>query len=158
MADVTRDGVPDLILINYIPVEGGVDCNYQNGYVYTWKPDGIQQLLVEYQADVYVLSGGYVGLDWQLKKVDDGVYDLVIRDSTIHQGYGYENVRELYLTNDGEMVVLESYQTNSHGDDPVSDEAYDKLMEQYERLTKDAMALSPFSTNIDPELVLSRSE
>lgn len=129
-ADVTRDGEPELILVEQKGDE-------YRGLVYRPYFDGSLLVLQElYGATSHV--GGFFG--WYLRKNGDG-YDLVKENFTMWQGYGSCILSVYYLTEDGDMVSVESYAAESRGDDRVTDEDMDAYRENVSRVLHQSMLL-----------------
>lgn len=152
-ADVTHDGIEDLIVVHYEDAEGWDGAYEQNGYVYTWTPTEIKLLKQEYAANIH----NYTGLLWYLRKIDGGMYNLVDIDCYINQGYNTATIREISLTSNGDEVLEKP--TDKFGTaqgEPISDEEYDAFTAEWEQIEFETIFLSPFSENIDPAIVLCR--
>ena len=152
-ADVTHDGIADLIVVHYEDVEGWEGAYHQNGYIYTWQPDGIKLLKQEYGATAH----NYVGLLWYLRKIDGGMYNLIDIDCYIHQGYNTATIREISLMSTGDEVLEKS--VNKYGTaqgEPISDEDVDAFEEKWNQIREEMIDTSPLNKNIDPSIVLCR--
>lgn len=152
-ADVTHDGIEDLIVVHYEDAEGWDGAYEQNGYVYTWTPTEIKLLKQEYAANIH----NYTGLLWYLRKIDGGMYNLIDIDCYINQGYNTATIREISLTSNGDEVLEKP--TDKFGTaqgEPISDEEYDAFTAEWEQIEFETIFLSPFSENIDPAIVLCR--
>lgn len=152
-ADVTHDGIEDLIVVHYEDAEGWDGAYEQNGYIYTWTPTEIKLLKQEYAANIH----NYTGLLWYLRKIDGGMYNLIDIDCYINQGYNTATIREISLTSNGDEVLEKP--TDKFGTaqgEPISDEEYDAFTAEWEQIEFETIFLSPFSENIDPAIVLCR--
>lgn len=129
-ADVTRDGQPELILVEQKGDE-------YRGRVYRPYFDGSLLVLQELSGATSHV-GGFFG--WYLRKNGDG-YDLVKENFNMWQGYGSCILSVYYLTEDGDVVSVESYAAESHGDDRVADEDMDAYRKNVSRVLHQSMLL-----------------
>lgn len=152
-ADVTHDGIADLIVVQCNEIKGWEDRYEQNGYVYTWTPAEIKLLKQEYAANIH----NYTGLLWYLRKIDGGMYNLIDIDCYINQGYNTATIREISLTSNGDEVLEKSADKfGTAQGEPISDEEYDAFIAEWEQIESETIFLSPFSENIDSANIISR--
>ena len=152
-ADVTHDGIADLIVVHYEDVEGWDGAYHQNGYIYTWQPSGIKLLKQEYGGTAH----NYPGLLWYLRKLDNGMYNLIVIDDRIRQMTNFATISEISLTNDGAEITeraVEKFGT-AQGE-YVTDEELDAFIAEWEQIESETIFLSPLNKNIDPAIVLCR--
>lgn len=152
-ADVTHDGIADLIVVHYEDVEGWDGAYHQNGYIYTWQPSGIKLLKQEYGGTAH----NYPGLLWYLRKLDNGMYNLIVIDDRIRQMTNFATISEISLTNDGAEITeraVEKFGT-AQGE-YVTDEELDAFIAEWEQIESETIFLSPFSENIDSANIISR--
>ena len=141
-ADVTHDGIEDLLVVNYqdIPDWGG-DAYTEDGYVYTWQSNGVKLLKHDYDMNV---QGGS-GLLWYLRRLDNGMYNLIDVDNYVHQGYNSATIRELSLTANGDEILEKPIYKFGEQGQPISDDEYDAYESKLLEVTNGSMELSPFN-------------
>lgn len=152
-ADVTHDGIADLIVVHYEDVEGWDGAYHQNGYIYTWQPSGIKLLKQEYGGTAH----NYPGLLWYLRKLDNGMYNLIVIDDRIRQMTNFATISEISLTNDGAEITeraVEKFGT-AQGE-YVTDEELDAFWARENQINSEMIDTSPLNKNIDPAIVLCR--
>lgn len=160
-ADVTHDGVEDLIVIEYQKIyidDQGVsvwwtDAYTETGCIYTWQPNGIKQLKQSKTANV---QGG-CGLLWYLRKLDNGTYNLVIVDEAVIQGYGTATIKELSLTNKGDEVNEKPvHKFGTAQGELISEEEWAAFEREWNQIMNETIELSPLNKDIEPTIVLCR--
>ena len=141
-ADVTHDGIKDLVVVDYQDIpDWGSDAYTEDGYVYTWQSNGVK--LLKHDQDMNIQGGS--GLLWYLRKLDNGMYNLIDVDSYIHQGYNSATIRELSLTANGDEILEKpTYKFGEQGQ-PISDDEYDAFESKWLEVTNGTMELSPFN-------------
>ena len=151
-ADVTHDGVNDLIVVQYDDAEGWEGAYEQNGYVYTWQAGRIKQLKHESDATFF----GYAGLQWYLKKLDNGMCNLITMEDNVHQGYNSATIKEISFTEQGAEIQEQPTYTAGKQGEPISDAEYDEFLRRQEQVIAETTEISPLNENIDASLILSR--
>lgn len=134
--------IKDLVVVDYQDIpDWGSDAYTEDGYVYTWQSNGVK--LLKHDQDMNIQGGS--GLLWYLRKLDNGMYNLINVDSYIHQGYNSATIRELSLTANGDEILEKpTYKFGEQGQ-PISDDEYDAFESKWLEVTNGTMELSPFN-------------
>lgn len=122
MADVTHDGIDDLIVV-HPEKEGNMQTE---GYVFTVNED--KQVCMIY-SKICGTSGMGNQFSWYIRKSDEG-YNLASEEGFWSTGMGTLMFHEYYLTQEGEVCDVVSVSIES-GDYKATEEL-DKAFEQYD--------------------------
>lgn len=116
-ADVTHDGVDDLIVIDKAH-EGDPDY-ITYGYIYTYQSGSMKWLATKHNATVHSGGGQF---SWVVRPIGNGYYNLISEDGTLYQGSGDIVLHEYYLDGNGIYLVKEYDRVKTQT--PVSDERW----------------------------------
>ena len=126
--------IKDLVVVDYQDIpDWGSDAYTEDGYVYTWQSNGVK--LLKHDQDMNIQGGS--GLLWYLRKLDNGMYNLIDVDSYIHQGYNSATIRELSLTANGDEILEKPTCKFGEQGQPISDDEYDAFESKWLEVTKE---------------------
>ncbi len=130
LADVTHDGLIDLIVIHKAS-----EYSY-SGHVYTVSSGKVKEIYTNGGGTDH--AGGFY--NWYVAERKDG-WDLGEEYFGMWQGMGETNFSEYYLSEDGKRIDVDVVSVAWDGVDPVEDEDYDQYTQDEGQMKSDFLAL-----------------
>lgn len=122
-ADVTHDGVDDLIVIDKSHEEDPDYITY--GHIYTCYYGTVVRLATKSNATVHSGGGQF---SWVIRPVGNGYYNLISEDGTLYQGSGDIVLHEYYIDVDTQDIRLVKEYDRVKTKTPVSDARWEQYL------------------------------